>query len=84
MSFCGIVPSGNCPSGNYLLGNCPSGKSPWGNDPLGTGLITLLEVLKEWANPIDHRESLIYISSCVEASRTLQNDLISSETVGLE
>ena len=44
----------------------------------------LLEVLKGWANPFDHRESLIHISSCIEASHTTQNDLLYAEKVGLE
>ena len=44
----------------------------------------LLEFLKGWTNPSDHRESLIHISSCVEACRTVQNDLLYAETVGLE
>ena len=44
----------------------------------------LLEVLKGWANPFDHQESLIHISSCIEASHTVQNDLLYSEKVGLE
>ena len=45
----------------------------------------LLEVLKGWENPFDHRESLVQISSCVEASHTVQNDdLLYAETVGLE
>ena len=44
----------------------------------------LLEVLKGWENPFDHRESLIHISSCVEASHTVQKELLYAETVGLE
>ena len=44
----------------------------------------LLEVLKGWANPFDHRESLIHISSCVETAHTLQNDLLYAENVCLE
>ena len=44
----------------------------------------LLEVLKGWANPFDHRESLINISSCVEVSHTVQKDLLYDATVGLE
>ena len=44
----------------------------------------LLEFLKGWTNPFDHRESLIHISSCVEASDTVQNALLFAETVGLE
>ena len=44
----------------------------------------LLEVLKGWANPFDHRESLTHISSCIEASHTTQNDLLYAEKVGLE
>ena len=44
----------------------------------------LLEVLKGWANPFDHRESLIHIPSCIEASHTVQNDLLYAEKVGLE
>ena len=44
----------------------------------------LLEVLKGWANPFDHRESLIHISSCVETSHTVQNDLLYAENDGLE
>ena len=44
----------------------------------------LLEALKGWGNPFDHRESLIHISSCVEASHTVQKELLYAETVGLE
>ena len=44
----------------------------------------LLEFLIGWTNPFDHRESLIHISSCVEASHTVQNDPLYAETVGLE
>ena len=44
----------------------------------------LLEVLKGWANPFEHRESLIHISSSVETSHTVQNNLLYVENVGLE
>ena len=43
----------------------------------------LLEVPKGWANLFEHRESLIYISSYVEVSHTVKDDLLSAETVGL-
>ena len=44
----------------------------------------LLEVLKGWANAINHQESLIHLSPCVEASHIVQNDLLYAENVGLE
>ena len=44
----------------------------------------LLEVLKGWANPINHWESPIHISSCVEASHTVQNDWTYAKRIGLE
>ena len=68
-SFRGIVHRGKVLLGNFHRGNVQ---------------IPLLEVLKGWTNPIDHRESLIYIFSCVEASHTVQNELLSGETAGLE
>ena len=58
------------------------GKSRINFDKLYVDL--LLEVLKEWPNPFEHRESLIHICSCIEASRTVQNDLLHAEKVGLE
>ena len=44
----------------------------------------LLQFLKGLTNPFDHRESLIYISSGVEASDTVQKVLLYAEIVGLE
>ena len=47
--------------------------------PKSSGSPVLVKVLKEWANPFDHREPLIHISSCIVASHTVKNDLLGLE-----
>ena len=59
-----------------------TGKSRMNFDKSCVGL--LLEILKGWVNPFDHRESLIHIYSCIEASHIVQKDLLYAEIVGLE
>lgn len=43
---------------------------------------TAFEILSNWGNPFQHRESLINISSGVQASEAVQKNIIEAEAIG--
>lgn len=43
---------------------------------------TSFEVLSNWGNPFQHRESLINISSGIQASEAVQKDIIEAKAIG--